>query len=66
MNVSNEYMSVPQAAELLEYDPSHVRRLCSKGELGATKIGRNWLVRRDLVEAYKENPPKPGPKPKDD
>jgi len=63
VDLSTEYVSSTEAARLLEYDTSHVRRLCSEGKLDAVKIGRNWLVKRSSIQAYKENKPKPGPRP---
>jgi len=36
--------SVAEAAEKLDLDPSQVRRLLAKGEIGDKKLGRDWVV----------------------
>lgn len=39
------YLSVPQAAGLLGWDDSYVRRLARDGRIpGAIRAGRDWLI----------------------
>ena len=40
----NDVYSVNEAAEKLNLDPSHVRRLLAKGEIKGKKLGRDWVV----------------------
>ena len=47
-----DYITSAQAAERLGYTIQHVRRLIHQGRLVGTKIGRDWVVRRDSVEAW--------------
>ena len=43
-----------QAAEALDLTPGHIRQLCQKGILmGATKMGRDWIIPRESVDVYK-------------
>lgn len=58
-------MTAEQAAAELGYDQSYVRRLCIDGKLRCLKVGRDWLIERDAVRAWKEEPRrKPGPRPR--
>ena len=59
-----EYLTTAEAAEILNVDEGHVRRLCINGTLEADKFGKSWAVKRASVEAYAKNRPKRGPKPK--
>jgi len=36
--------SVKEAAEKLDLDPSHIRRLLANGEIKGKKLGRDWVV----------------------
>ena len=36
--------TVKEAADILDFDPSHVRRLLLKGKLKGKKWGRDWMV----------------------
>lgn len=60
------YITSREAAEILGIDhKSHrVAQLCRSGRLDCRKIGRDWLVSRQSVEAYARSSRKPGPKPK--
>ena len=51
------FVSTTEAGRLMGYSTDHVNLLCREGKLpGAKKIGRNWLVPRADVEAYKPGP----------
>lgn len=47
------YMTVKQAAAILEKTPRRVRQLCEWGELDAEQVERVWLISEDAVQAYK-------------
>jgi excisionase family DNA binding protein len=50
-----------EAAENLGVSPSRVRQLCLSGELAAEKVGRDWVITTEALEAYAARPkPKAG------
>ena len=49
--VDREILTVAQAAEYLQFDPDKVYRLVRTGELPASKIGKEWRIRRADIEA---------------
>jgi excisionase family DNA binding protein len=49
-----DYVSVREAAELLDYHPESVRRLIRNGKLEAEQKSNAWWIFRDSVEAYRE------------
>jgi hypothetical protein len=63
MALSNEYLTVTQAAKELKKTTGWIRNLCIKGILeGAEKLDvSNWLIPRESVLNYK--PMKRGVKP---
>jgi excisionase family DNA binding protein len=50
--VDNEILTIQQAAEFLQICDKTVRRLISKKELPASKIGGSWRVKRSDIEEY--------------
>jgi excisionase family DNA binding protein len=40
----DKIFTVEQAAKILKYDPSHIRRLLIEKKLEGMKIGRDWVV----------------------
>ena len=40
------------------------QRLLERGQIDGLKIGRDWFVLIDALDAYMVNRPKPGPKPR--
>ncbi len=42
--VGQEVYSVQEAAEKLDLDDSHVRRLLGEGKIEGKKLGRDWVV----------------------
>lgn len=60
----DDYLTVKQVADMLGRDPSSIRRSILTGNLPATKHGRDWLITRADFEAFRDNPPRPGPKVK--
>ncbi len=49
------YVSVNEAAKLLEVDPSQVRRYClgdGQSRLPATKFGTMWMIKLSDLESF--------------
>lgn len=44
-----EVLSVEMMAQLAGDHPGSVRRKCANGTIPAVKVGRKWLIARDLV-----------------
>ncbi|MFT7464309.1 MAG: excisionase family DNA binding protein [Pseudohongiellaceae bacterium] len=42
-------LRVTHLAELLDLTPNGVRALIARGELPATKLGKQWIVRREVL-----------------
>lgn len=59
-----EYITVPQAAELSGLSRRQVRWLLETGVLAGQKPGRDWLVKPSAVMDYLRQERKPGPKTK--
>jgi excisionase family DNA binding protein len=59
----DERVTVGKAAELLDVDESHVRRLCRAGLLRGEKWGRDWQVFASSVAEYKKTDHPRGRKP---
>ena len=58
MSLTDEYMSVHDAAMMLNIDRSRINRLLNQGRFdGAVKIARNWVIPRKSVENFKRLPP---------
>ena len=47
-------MSVEEVAEYLSLHPLTVRRLARDGEIPAFKVGRQWRVKRALLDEWIE------------
>lgn len=43
-----------KAAELLGVSRQWIAQLCREGVLEATKFGRDWIITRSSLEAYRE------------
>ena len=54
MNKDNAMLTVDKVAAYLKLHPLIVRRLARRGDIPAVKIGRQWRVRRDLLERWME------------
>ena len=50
----DQMMDIETVAEYLGLHPLTVRRLARDGEIPAFKIGRQWRVKRDLLERWIE------------
>lgn len=47
-----EYFTVDEGAELLKLHPKTVLRKIREGELGATRIGRQYRISRDQIDTF--------------
>ena len=48
----NEILTIQQAAEYLQVCDKTVRRLISRKELPASKIGKSWRVKKIDIDDY--------------
>ncbi|MBN1933676.1 MAG: helix-turn-helix domain-containing protein [Anaerolineae bacterium] len=48
-------MTITEVAEYLGLHELTVRRLAREGQLPALKLGRQWRVKKDLLEKWIEN-----------
>lgn len=62
--MTNDLLTLPQAATALGMDRSAVFRVVKAGKLPAVRIGRDWLVTRADVEAYRVAPKHAGGRPR--
>lgn len=51
--VSDDWLTTDRAAALADYTPAHVRQLAFDGRVRAEKVGRDWLVHKGDLLAYK-------------
>ena len=51
--ISQQLITTQEAAENLGYTIQHTRLLIRRGQIEATKFGRDWLVVRESVVEYK-------------
>ena len=47
-------MTIDEVAAYLQFHPLTVRRLARDGEIPAFKIGRQWRVKRELLDRWIE------------
>ena len=52
-SITQELITTQEAAENLGYTIQHTRLLIRRGQIEATKFGRDWLVVRESVVEYK-------------
>ena len=50
MDKPDPIMTVDEVAEYLGLHPLTVRRLARDGDIPAIKVGRQWRVKRDLLD----------------
>ncbi len=60
-----ELLSVKKVAKELGVSENRVREFCQEGRLGE-KVGRQWIITRDELEAFKLIPRRRGAPRKDD
>lgn len=49
-----ELINPDNAAKELNLSPQWIRKLLQKGEIEGQKLGRNWVITKDAIEAYKQ------------
>lgn len=59
-----EMITLPEAAKLLDFDSTYVRRLVQSGRIAGFKFGRNYLVNRKSVLSFEKTPGHGRPKSK--
>ena len=52
MGTDHKVMTIDQVSEYLQLHPLTVRRLARDGDIPAIKIGRQWRVKRDLLDRW--------------
>ena len=58
MSTREEYVSIPEAAEILNLKRNRVGVLCREGRFpGAVKIANNWVIPREAVTSHRPLPP---------
>jgi hypothetical protein len=62
IDTSREYISTVQAEERSELSRIYIAQLLRKGILDGFKLGRDWFVYTDSLEAFLQTKRKPGPK----
>ena len=55
-----EWITTDEAAELIKYDVSHIRRLVREGLIKGIKRGRDWFLSKADVLTYAEEMKKLG------
>ena len=55
------WITTPEAAELANCSTARIRQVCASGQVDCVKVGRDWLVNRESLVAYKATA-KRGPK----
>lgn len=48
------WLTTKEAAELTGYSVAYLRQLGKRGRVDARKAGRDWLISRDSLLAYKQ------------
>jgi excisionase family DNA binding protein len=51
-----EMITLPEAAKLIDLNPTYVRRLILAGRIVGFKFGRNYLVNRKSALSFKKTP----------
>jgi excisionase family DNA binding protein len=54
-DMSEEIMTIKEVSEYLKMNYRTVYRLAEKGEIPAFKVGKNWRVRKDLLDKWIED-----------
>ena len=49
-----EYLTTVQAAQRLHMKPETLARKLSTGQLAGVKVGRQWLIKKETVDALLE------------
>ena len=57
--MSDEWLTVSEAAKLSGYHPEHVRRLVRQGSITAKKFSIVWMVSKNSLLSYMRSQEKP-------
>lgn len=52
MDKPDPIMTIEETAEYLSLHPLTIRRLAREGEIPAFKVGRQWRVRRSILDQW--------------
>ena len=52
MDKLDPIMTIDEVAEYLDLHPLTVRRLARDGEIPAFKVGRQWRIKRELLDRW--------------
>jgi excisionase family DNA binding protein len=47
-----ETYSVKEASKILQYNEEYLRRLIKAGVVKASKVGRKWIIKKEVVEEF--------------
>ena len=61
MSRFEDWMTTKEAANLAGYNIKYLRQLVRSGRVEARKVGRDWLVNRESLLAYKRRMDRLGP-----
>lgn len=61
MNKLENWLNTTRAAQLTSYSQAYMRILARSGQVEARKVGRDWLVNRESLLAYKSRMDRLGP-----
>lgn len=50
------YLTTSEAADLIGIDHSQVCRYCQDGSLKATKVGNQWMIKREDAKKFERRP----------
>jgi len=51
--ITEGWIDTGEAQELSRYSGTYLRRLCNRGDVEARKVGRDWLIWRESLLAYR-------------
>ena len=51
--ITKGWIITTEAKALTSYSAAYLRRLCNRGRVEARKVGRDWLIKRESLLAYK-------------
>ena len=53
---TQELLTTAEAAEILRMRPDSLSRKIKRGEIAAVKVGKQWLIRKDTLDAMLQPP----------
>lgn len=56
------WLTTAEVAVVIRETRANVSRRCKRGEIEATRVGRNWRISQAALDAFLA--PEPGPEPK--